>query len=120
MVYILAFIIASCLASGQALWASTVKSIAANNSDIGALDFLTKVILTQKFWFGALLYVLGTSTYLLLLSKAKFFSIQFGMTGIVLIISLIISVYFFQEKISQLNIMGIVLVFLGIFFIMKP
>lgn len=111
--------IASCLASGQALWGSAVKAISETDKNISVIPLLTKLIATPRFWLGATLYVIGTALYFVLLTKAKFFSIQFTMTGIVLLIALGVSYFLFHEEISSINLVGVFLIFVGILFVMK-
>ena len=118
MVYILAIFIALCLAGGQALWGLSVKSVD-DSTTHSVYELLLKVIASPKFWFGVVLYVIGTGLYLILLSKAKFFSIQFGMTAVVLTFSLFVSYFIFKEQVSVLNMVGVVLILAGIFFIMR-
>lgn len=113
MIYILALLITLCLSTAQALWASTVKSITSANR-VEIPELIISVIKFPRFWIGALLYVLSIGIYFILLSKAKFFSVQITMTAVAIIMSVLISHFFFKEYISGTNIAGIILVMAGI------
>ena len=117
MIYVLALIISGCLASAQALWGSAVKAIAAHHSHIGGIQLLLKMLATSKFWIGACLYGISTVVYFVLLSKARFFSVQLTMTGVAVIMSILIAHFFFHEQITSLNIVGVFFVLIGIIFV---
>ena len=119
MVYILALLISACLISGQASWGSAVKQIAPLGSNVGAVDLLTKMILSPRFWLGVCFYLVGTGLYFLLLSKVRFFSVQITMTGLAVVLSVLIAHFFFKESISPLNLVGVSLVVSGIFLVFK-
>lgn len=118
MIYILAFLISTCLICGQSLWGGAVKHIAPLGSNIPAGELLSKLIISQRFWFGAFFYAMGTILYFLLLSKVKFFSVQITMTGLAIIFSVAISYFFFKEQVSIYNGIGVVLVLSGIILVM--
>ena len=118
MIYILALLISTCLIAGQSLWGSAVKQIAPLGSNVGTVDLISKLIQSPKLWLGALFYIVGTFFYFLLLSKAKFFSIQITMTGLAIIFSVLISYFFFKEAVTLPNLVGIILVLIGIFLVM--
>lgn len=114
MIYILALIISASLSTGQALWGSAVKSIAGSSSNIGNVQLVLEMLKTYKFWLGAALYLLSTVVYFILLSKAKFFSVQLTMTGVAIIVSVLTSYFFFHEHITLLNLLGVLFVIGGI------
>lgn len=118
MIYILALLISLCLIAGQSLWGSAVKQIAPLGSNVGNIELLTRLLQSPRLWIGAMFYVVGTILYFLLLSKVKFFSIQITMTGLAIIMSIAISYFFFNESISVPNMIGIILVLLGIVMVM--
>lgn len=119
MVYILAFLISACLISGQAAWGSAVKQIAPIGSEISTTELASRLLVSPKIWLGGLFYILGTAIYFLLLSKAKFFSVQIAMTGLAIIFSTLIAHFFFKETISPTNFAGILLVLSGVLLVFK-
>lgn len=119
MIYILAAIISASLATAQALWGSAVKTISNNIKNPGVVELVFQMLHTYKFWIGAVLYVFSTALYFVLLSKAKFFSVQITMTGVAAVMAILISTLVFQEKITVVNALGIVLIFVGVFLIMQ-
>lgn len=118
MVYILAFLISTCLICGQSLWGGAVKHIAPLGSNVPAGELLTKLIVSPRFWFGAVFYGMGTILYFLLLSKVKFFSVQITMTGLAIVFSVFISYFFFHERVSSANLLGVILVLGGVVLVM--
>ncbi|MCA9301633.1 hypothetical protein KC974_03720 [Candidatus Saccharibacteria bacterium] len=119
MVYILALLISTCLILGQASWGGAVKQIAPIGTQISTMTLILKLAQSPKFWLGAIFYALGTLCYFLILSKAKFFSVQMTMTGLAIIFSTAVSYFYFKESISVFNFAGIVLILLGIFLVFK-
>lgn len=119
MIYILAAIISASLATAQALWGSAVKAISAKIQSPGVIELIANMIQNWKFWAGAGLYVMSTGLYFMLLSKAKFFSVQITMTGVAAVMAILISTLVFQEKITLVNVAGIVLIFIGVYLIMQ-
>lgn len=119
MVYILAFLISTCLILGQSFWGSAIKQIAPIGTSVPLLTMVTKLVQSPKLWIGGLFYVLGTLIYFLLLSKAKFFSVQIGMTGLAIVFSTLIAHFLFKETVSTYNAVGIVFVLCGVFLVLK-
>lgn len=78
------------------------------------MHLIIKMFQSPKFWIGALLYGLSTVIYFLLLSKAKFFSVQLTMTGVAVLVSVAISYFFFHENVTVLNLVGVAFVLAGI------
>lgn len=119
MVYLLAIAIAASLASAQALWGSAVKKITQTISSPTVVELVLLMVQNYRFWIGAFLYAFSTVLYFLLLSKAKFFSVQVTMTGVAIVMALLISYFFFQEKISLINLIGVLLIFCGVLMVMQ-
>ena len=118
MVYILALLISLCLISGQALWGSAVKKISPVGSHVTTQHLITGLMHSPRLWLGGLFYAFGTLFYFLLLSKVKFFSVQITMTVLAIVFSTILSAVLFHEKISFMNIIGLALIILGLFFVL--
>ncbi len=115
--YILLFLVPLMLVSAQSVWRSAVS-----NSDLfsgGIADILVRVFTNPRIWVGGLLYLVTTLLYLLVLSKTKFFTAQMIITSAAIIYSALIAHFIFHEKISPLNIVGVGLILVGIFFIIS-
>ncbi|MCX6729311.1 MAG: hypothetical protein NTV95_01515 [Candidatus Saccharibacteria bacterium] len=113
MVYFLAFIIASCLVGGQSLWASTVKKLTSQGLGTNGIILIKNMLFQPKFWLGVTCYLIGTGCYFLLLSRAKFFSVQITMTGLAIVLSVLVAKFLFHEQVSLLNLVGVFLVLSG-------
>jgi len=113
--YLLVPLLALLLVSAQACWASAIKADKPFSYPLG--QAITTLLGNPKIWIGGLLYVVATLLYFLLLSRYKFFSIQTGMTGLAIVLSTLLSVVLFHEKLSLLNGVGMLLVLIGIFFV---
>ncbi|MEM5831173.1 MAG: EamA family transporter [Candidatus Aenigmatarchaeota archaeon] len=85
-------------------------------------DFLTKKIfqiIFQKFVFlGILLYAIATFLWLIILSKTEL-SIAYPMLAIGYIIIAILSKILFNENLTLLKFIGIVLISIGVFILLK-
>jgi drug/metabolite transporter (DMT)-like permease len=111
MYYFLLPIIAALLATAQATWASLFKT--KDIFDAPLLQIINTVITDYRVWIGGLLYIVATLCYFLALNKINFFVLQFTVTGLVIALSVIFSVFFFHEKISLVNIIGAIIILVG-------
>lgn len=110
--YILMPVMALLLVTAQTLWASVIKS---GNALQGSLPTIAVNLLANwKMWLGALIYILATLVYFYMLSKIRFFSVQIAMTALSIIFSTSLSIIAFNEKPSLLNIMGALIVLVGV------
>ena len=116
-IYLLIPVMAILLVSAQAMWGLAIKH--GNLIQGGVVQSVTNVIGSPKIWLGALLYMLATAVYFVMLSRGKFFVIQISMAGIATILSTILASVIFYEAISAANIMGMFLVITGLFFVMQ-
>jgi len=111
MNYLLIPITALLLVTGQSFWN---KSMKLNDIFSGSLlDVAKRILSSPDIWIGGTLYLLATIFYLLSLSKNNFFIVQSTMTGLALILSTIVASIFFNEKILPINIVGIIIIFIG-------
>ncbi len=110
--YILMPVMALLLVTAQTLWASVIKS---GNALQGSLPTIAVNLLANwKMWLGALIYILATLVYFYMLSKIRFFSVQIAMTALSIIFSTSLSIIAFNEKPSLLNVVGALVVLVGV------
>lgn len=100
------------LVSAQAIWGTAIKKHHVLQGS--ASKIVGNLISSPRIWIGALIYIAATGVYFLLLSKAKFFSVQVSMTAISIIFSTVLAAVLFHERISPLNALGAVLVLVGV------
>lgn len=65
-------------------------------------------------WAGAVIYIVATLIYFFMLSKLKFFSVQIAMTALSIIFSVALSIMVFGEKPTAINLIGAIIVLIGI------
>ena len=99
------------LITAQSFWNKAVKADGFFNG--ATLEILRRMLTSPSLWIGGVLYIIATLVYLLALSKNNFFVVQASMTGLALVFSTLVAVLFFGEKISVINIAGILVIFLG-------
>lgn len=110
--YFMIPIMALLLVLAQSLWASAIKM---ENVLHGSLsNIFINLISNCKMWIGAIIYIAATLVYFYMLSKMKFFSVQVAMTAVSIIFSVGLSIFLFNEKPGILNIVGILIVLMGI------
>lgn len=114
-IYLLMPLMACIMVVAQSLWATVIKSGALNG---GIVQIAISLSSSWKMWLGALLYIIATLVYFVLLSKIKFFSVQIPMTALSIIFSLLLSIFLFNEKPTLINSLGIAIVFIGILFVL--
>ncbi len=105
-------LVAILLISAQALWRHAVVSDKLLEGSFGTI--VVHTITNPKIWLGGILYVLTTAVYLFLFTKFKFFVVQLSITGLALVFSTMISYYIFHEKITIINIIGLVVILVGL------
>lgn len=99
------------LITAQSIWNRAVKVDGLFDGTI--LEVIRRMATSPFLWIGASLYIIATVVYLLALSKNNFFVVQSTMTGLALVLSTLVAVMFFGEKITAVNIIGIAIIFLG-------
>jgi drug/metabolite transporter (DMT)-like permease len=122
MIILLALLIpvaALSLVTAQALWRSAVVSDQVFNRNGSIYTIIHQVLTSPKIWLGIILYIGTTGLYLFLLTKYKFFVIQLTVTGLALVFSTLIAYFIFHEKISLVNIIGLVVVLFGILLVVQ-
>ena len=103
------------LIAAQTFWGSFVKTGTPLEGSIKSV--LTRVLISPKVWLGGLFYIFATIIYFILLSKHKFFSIQLTMTVLAIVFSALLSVIVFHEKLNLVNILGMLIMLIGIFMV---
>ena len=111
MSYLLIPITAILLITGQSFWNKSMKVEGIFNG--GFIEVAKRILSSPDIWIGGILYVIATLFYLLSLSKNNFFIVQSTMTGLALILSTIVASIFFGEKILPINVIGIIIIFIG-------
>jgi drug/metabolite transporter (DMT)-like permease len=104
------------LVSAQAIWGTAIKK--QHILEGSASKIITNLVSSPRIWLGIVIYVAATAVYFLLLSKAKFFSVQVSMTALSIIFSTTLAAILFNERISVLNFIGTALVLLGLVFVL--
>lgn len=115
MIYLLIPAIALLLSSAQASWATLFKTKSILEGSIPHI--VSTVALDWRLWVGGVLYALATILYFVALNKLNFFVIQFTVTGLVIVASILYSTVLFHEKIHIINIVGILIIMLGVYFV---
>lgn len=100
---------------GQSMWAGFIKK--SHPFDGTMKEALLLFAKSPTVWMGLLFYVLATGLYFFLLSKYKFFSLQLSMTALAILLSTLVSVFLFHEKLSSLNMAGLAAILAGIFMV---
>jgi drug/metabolite transporter (DMT)-like permease len=110
--YLLIPLMAFLLVSAQAFWNSAIKGHQLLKGS--ASTVFSNLISSPKIWAGVLLYIATTAVYFILLSKTKFFTVQVTMTALSIIFSTLMAALFFHEKISLINVAGMLVVLMGL------
>ncbi len=111
-IYLLVPVMAALLVSAQAMWGLAIKN--QHLLDGSVPHVITNLVSSYKMWLGALLYVAATLVYFVMLSRGKFFVIQVSMTAAAILLSTLLAVVLFNEKISAINIVGTLFVLIGL------
>jgi drug/metabolite transporter (DMT)-like permease len=112
LTFLLVPLMALLLVTAQATWGTAIKK--QHLLEGSASKIFSNLITSPRIWIGIAIYVLATGVYFLLLSKAKFFSVQVSMTAISIIFSTLLAAIIFNERITPLNLAGMVVVLAGL------
>jgi len=104
------------LVTAQAIWGSAIKK--QHVLEGPASKIFTNLVTSPRIWIGIIVYIAATGVYFMLLSRAKFFSVQVSMTALSIIFSTILAAALFNEKISLINVVGAGVVLLGLAFVL--
>lgn len=112
VIYLLVPLMSILLVSAQACWGSAIKNDKPFDHPLPGI--ITALLSNPKLWLGAALYVTATLVYFLLLSRYRFFSVQIGLAGLGIVFSTLLSAVLFHERLSALNLVGMVFVLGGV------
>lgn len=110
--YLLVPVMALLLVTAQAMWGTAIKQHHVLEGT--ASKILVNLISSPRIWIGVFIYICATAVYFLLLSKVKFFSVQVSMTAISIVFSTILAALIFHEKITVVNLVGMMAVLIGL------
>jgi drug/metabolite transporter (DMT)-like permease len=110
--YLLVPIMSILLVSAQSLWGSAIKNDKPFDHPLKGI--ILAFIQNPKIWGGIFLYALATLVYFLLLSRHKFFAVQLGLAALAILFSTALSAFLFHEKLTPLNLIGMVTVIGGL------
>jgi drug/metabolite transporter (DMT)-like permease len=116
LTFLLVPLMAGLLVTAQATWGTAIKKQHVLQGSTAKI--FNNLITNPRIWIGIIIYVIATGVYFLLLSKAKFFSVQVSMTALSIIFSTALAAILFSEKITIANIFGAFLVLLGLVFVL--
>ncbi len=114
--YLLLPVLALLLVSAQAIWGGAIKNQHLIRG--GAKQILFNLVSSPRIWIGAVVYVIATAVYFILLSKLRFFSVQISMMSISIIFSTLLAYFVFHESLSGLNILGMLVVLGGLYLVL--
>lgn len=115
-IYLLIPVLAILLVSAQAVWVSAIRN--QHLIEGSARQIAINIISSSMIWMGALIYIFATLIYFVLLSRVKFFSVQISMMSISIIFSTFLAYFLLHEKISVINVLGMVIVLIGLYFVL--
>jgi len=101
------------LVSGQFLWKYAVLGITTWN-----LNTIVQVVLSPYFILGGILYVVATGVWLVILSKLPL-SIAYPVQSLSYVLAIIGASIFFKESISINQLIGLLLILFGVYWIAK-
>ncbi len=116
-IYILVPLMATFLVSAQAVWGYAIKNGNLMRGSPGQI--FVNLVSSPGIWFGGLLYALTTVVYFIMLSRGKFFIIQLSMAAVSTVLATILASVVFKEHISSTNIIGMVILIIGLGFVIK-
>lgn len=113
MLYLLGVVVALMIVCAQALWKSGVVAAGVSLSHPSVADLL-RVVLSLKIIGGVVLYGLAAVMYIAMLAKFPYFAVQTLVVPATIIFTMIIAQLLFHEKISTINIAGVILLLAGV------
>ncbi len=115
LTYLLVPLMGLLLVGGQALWGYAIKNHHLLEGTPG--QAVLNLLKSPQIWLGLILYGMATLVYFFLLSANKFFAIQITMTAVAIILSSLLAVILFDEKITAINVVGVCIVFAGLYLV---
>jgi drug/metabolite transporter (DMT)-like permease len=120
MIYIFGLIVALQIVAGQALWKLAVAkySFEPNMHYLASRQFIA-FLFSPQVVLGVLIYAFATLSFMAMLSRYQYSSVQAITVTASLILTFLASVYIFREQHSLLNIAGVSLLILGVYLATK-
>ncbi len=120
MVYLLTALVASMIVFAQVLWKLGVESVT-YRLDIATLFSrgVFELIFSPFIVVGVIIYGVAAILYMLLLGRYDYSIVQSLVIPLTLIVSYVIASLVFKEKISLINIAGILTIIIGVFLAVK-
>lgn len=119
MIYIYSFITSLIIITAQILWKKASSSGGPIELSNINKDLLIDLFFSTYFIVGTLLYVVGVFLFVWLLSKYQFSTVQITITSLTIVLGLIVAGVIFKEEINILDMVGVILIVLGIFLVNK-
>jgi len=114
IVFIFGFAVLTAVAS-QLLFKKGMFALADMSFSLGNVYVLIKHVISNQFLVGGLFfYAISFLLWLFILAKVKL-SVAYPITSMNFVLVLIASYYFFGEKLSPLQYMGVLLIIVGVF-----
>jgi multidrug transporter EmrE-like cation transporter len=113
--YVMGFVVAALLVVGQGLW-----KIAVNNAH---LELTASYLLSRRslellgspfLWAGLTVYAAATVLYMGMLAKYDYSVVQSMVVPLALIVAFIVARFFFNERLSTVNLVGLGVLIIGI------
>ena len=120
MLYLQGISIGLMIVLGQVLWKIGIEKIGDING-IGSLlsGQLTRIVFSPYIIAGVVSYGIATLVYMILLSKYEYTDLQAVVVSSSLIITFIAASALFSEKISYVNLIGLVFLICGVYLITR-
>jgi undecaprenyl phosphate-alpha-L-ara4N flippase subunit ArnE len=120
MVYVLGLIVALQLVVGQSLWKlGTERSGFTLSADYLLSSKVWSFVFSPFTIAGLLIYAIATVLYMGMLSKYQYSIVQGVVVPLSLIFAFAIARFFFHERVSLVNVLGLVLLVIGIGLVTK-
>lgn len=113
MTYLLILLSALLLVSGQFMWKAAVANVT-----VWHVDTMFKVITSYYFLGGALLYVIATLVWMVVLSRLPL-SMAYPFQSISYIIAMLASFFIFKETVVPIQWVGAVVIIIGVIMVSR-
>lgn len=115
MIYLLGILVAGLLVVGQSLWKAGSSEIAKASFVDDPIGFIGAYF-NIKVLLGLFIYGITTVLYIWLISKYKYSTLQAVIIPVSLILTFFVASSFFKEQITFVNILGLGLIVIGVWF----
>lgn len=101
------------LVAGQILW-----KVAVMNIKSWSIHAIGTLLLSPFFWGGAMLYVLATCLWLVVLSKLPL-SVAYPTQSISYVFGAVLALLLFKETVTTVQWVGMIIILFGVFLVAK-